>query len=81
MYIRNLLLLLLIILEVHSLSANNFRIIGYLPTYRFGNFEQLEVEKLTHLNLAFAQATYDGRLSLNGNFRNIVTRSKEKIRT
>ncbi len=78
MYIRNLLLLLLIILEVHSLSANNFRIIGYLPTYRFGNFEQLEVEKLTHLNLAFAQATYDGRLSLNGNFRNIVTRSKEK---
>lgn len=78
MKIRILLVLSLFILCRHTLSADNFRIIGYLPTYRFSTIEALEVEKLTHLNLAFAQATYDGKLSLKGNYPYIIQRSKER---
>lgn len=62
----------------NTLIADNFRIIGYLPTYRFKNIEYLEVEKLTHLNLAFAQATSTGKISLKGNFNYVINRSKEK---
>ncbi|HRN32940.1 MAG TPA: glycosyl hydrolase family 18 protein [Saprospiraceae bacterium] len=78
MNIRILLTLSLLTLCKFSLSADHFRIIGYLPTYRFSTLEKLEVEKLTHLNLAFAQATYDGKLVLGGNFNYIVSRSKER---
>ncbi|MFZ1356875.1 MAG: glycosyl hydrolase family 18 protein [Saprospiraceae bacterium] len=60
------------------LKADNFRIIGYLPTYRFSTIEELEVEKLTHLNLAFAQATYDGKIALKGDYPYVIRRSKEK---
>ncbi|MCO6461939.1 MAG: hypothetical protein J5I59_11070 [Saprospiraceae bacterium] len=78
MSVRKLLLLFILIFSGHLLSANSFRIIGYLPTYRFSSFELLEVEKLTHLNLAFAQASYDGKLILSGDFQRIIKRSKEK---
>ena len=60
------------------LKADNFRIIGYLPTYRFSTIEELEVEKLTHLNLAFGQATYDDKITLKGDYPYVIRRSKEK---
>ncbi len=78
MNIRIFLTLSLLTLCKFSLSADHFRIIGYLPTYRFSTLENLEVEKLTHLNLAFAQASYDGKLTLSGNFAYVVSRSKER---
>ena len=60
------------------LKADSFRIIGYLPTYRFSTIEALEVEKLTHLNIAFAQVKSDGEMYLKGNYNYVVQRAKEK---
>lgn len=59
-------------------SADSFRIIGYLPTYRFSTIEALEVEKLTHLNLAFGQTSSDGFIQLKGNYEYVIQRAKEK---
>lgn len=75
---RFFLIIISFILINSALKADNFRIIGYLPTYRFKNIESLEVEKLTHLNLAFAQATSEGNISLKGNFNYVINRSKER---
>ncbi|MCL6265860.1 glycosyl hydrolase family 18 protein [Flagellimonas myxillae] len=38
------------------------RIVGYLPTYRFSLSSEIAYEKLTHLNLAFANPDADGNL-------------------
>lgn len=70
--------LFLFVLIVWNAAAEKtpFRIIGYLPTYRFSAFETLEVEKLTHLNIAFAQATPQGTLTLKGDFPYIIQGAK-----
>ncbi len=43
-------------------GAKEARIVGYLPTYRFSLSESIVYEKLTHLNLAFANPDSDGNL-------------------
>ena len=44
----------------------DFKIIGYLPYYRFDLADQIEFDKLTHLNLAFANPNSVGGLSFEG---------------
>ncbi|NUN99459.1 MAG: T9SS type A sorting domain-containing protein [Saprospiraceae bacterium] len=58
---------LLFLLNLSSLMAQqDFKIIGYLPYYRFGLSDQIDYSKLTHLNLAFANPDMAGNLSVNG---------------
>ena len=45
-------------------SANDFRVVGYLPYYRFALSDQIAYEKLTHLCLAFANPDMEGNLSI-----------------
>ena len=46
--------------------AQDFKVIGYLPYYRFGFADQIAFEKLTHLNIAFANPDAQGNLDVGG---------------
>lgn len=48
------------------LYGQEFKTIGYFPTYRFSLVDEIELDKLTHLNIAFAAPNDDGFLTTNG---------------
>lgn len=48
------------------------RVVGYLPTYSFGNSGQIDYCKLTHLNLAFANPDADGNLHIDEDIDAII---------
>lgn len=54
--------LLLFILQ--TAFAQSFKVIGYLPHYRFSWINDLEFERLTHVNIAFANPDSLGNLSV-----------------
>lgn len=61
-----------------KLHAQDFKTIGYLPYYRFGLVDDISFEKLTHLNIAFANPSSGGNLSVGGqNIDPIVTLGHE----
>ena len=45
----------------------SFKVVGYLPGGDFGEIDQLELDKLTYLNLAFANPDAEGNLIFRGN--------------
>lgn len=47
-------------------AQEDFKVIGYLPYYRFNYNSQIEYERLTHLNLAFANPDMEGNLDIGG---------------
>lgn len=47
-------------------NAQDFRVVGYLPYYRFDHSPQIEYSKLTHLCLAFANPDMQGQLAIGG---------------
>ncbi len=57
---------LLLALVTFQLLAQDFKVIGYLPYYRFALSEQIDYSKLTHLNLSFANPDMEGNLSIGG---------------
>lgn len=58
-------------------AQEDFKVIGYLPYYRFGYNDQIEYERLTHLNLAFANPDMEGNLDVGGqNIGPIVASAK-----
>ncbi len=57
---KKLIFTLTILLSSISIYAQNARVIGYLPTYRFAASNQIEYCKLTHLNLCFANPNEAG---------------------
>lgn len=46
--------------------ANDFKVVGYLPYYRFSLSDQIDYHKLTHLCLAFANPDMEGNLDIGG---------------
>ncbi|MCB0569380.1 MAG: T9SS type A sorting domain-containing protein [Phaeodactylibacter sp.] len=64
---RFLLFLCLIPLSSSFLQAQDgFKVVGYLPYYRFSYLNQIDFSQLTHLNLAFANPDLTGQLSVGG---------------
>lgn len=61
----NVCLSLCFVLWCTAVSAQ-FKAIGYLPYYQFNRIDQIELSKLTHLNIAFANPDMDGNLSVGG---------------
>ena len=59
-------LLFTLLFQAFALTSQTFKIVGYLPTYRFQLIEQIDFDKLTHLNIAFANPDSRGRLTTNG---------------
>jgi len=60
------------IILISALSQSNialgqdFKTVGYLPTYRFSAIDNIELDKLTHLNIAFANPDANGNLRTEG---------------
>ena len=44
-------------------NAQDFRTVGYLPTYRFNLIDKVELNRLTHLNIAFANPDENGDMT------------------
>ncbi len=55
-----------LLLTSSFLQAQGFKTIGYLPYYRFGHIDDIDFEKLTHVNIAFANPDMQGNLSVGG---------------
>ncbi len=49
-----------------ALFSQNFKTVGYLPTYRFNLIDDIALDRLTHLNIAFANPDATGMLSTGG---------------
>jgi len=47
---------------------NSFKVVGYLSGWSFDKIDQLEIEKLTYLKLAFANPDKDGNLVMDGGY-------------
>ncbi len=54
------------LLASNTLVAQDFKTVGYFPTYRFSLVDNIAYNKLTHLNIAFAQPDEQGNLTTNG---------------
>jgi len=52
--------------QSHHGIGQDFKTIGYLPTYRFNTINAIELEKITHLNISFANPDANGNLQTNG---------------
>ncbi len=50
-----------------TLNAQSFRVIGYLPHYRFDFIDKINFKQITHLNIAFANPDMNGYLTTCGN--------------
>lgn len=55
-----------LMITAFCLNAQDFKIVGYFPIYRFDLIEEIKFEKLTHLNIAFANPDKNGQLSTYG---------------
>jgi GH18 family chitinase len=59
-------IVLLLFLKPWGAFGQEFKTVGYLPTYRFGLVNKMELEKLTHLNISFANPDQNGILQTSG---------------
>lgn len=60
------LLLFGLTLTLHTAFSQSFKVIGYFPTYRFSWVNDIEYDKLTHVNIAFANPDAAGNFSADG---------------
>lgn len=49
-----------------GLFAQDFKVVGYLPSYRFALQDQIHYDRVTHLNLSFLNPDMQGNLSIEG---------------
>lgn len=64
--------------ENTTIKEKEFRVIGYLPSYKFDAYKTIKYKHLTHLNLSFANPDKVGNLSINGNVDVIIDEAKEQ---
>lgn len=62
-YFGNLLLILLISTIASTGKAQDFKTVGYFPSYRFSLVDLIDFEKITHLNLAFGYPNEEGYIT------------------
>lgn len=67
MSMKNIILAVFIFGFATILSAQNFRVVGYLPQYRMDFVDKLRFDYLTHLNIAFANPDSEGMLTTGKN--------------
>lgn len=67
---------ILLLFTLQTAFAQSFKVIGYLPYYRFSWNNELEYARLTHVNIAFANPDANGDLSVEGvDITNVVNRA------
>jgi len=68
----------LLLFTLSTSFAQSFKVIGYLPYYRFSWVNDIEFERLTHVNIAFANPDAAGNLSVEGaNIAPAVTKAHQ----
>lgn len=68
----------LIVLLTGTINCQDFKIVGYLPYYRFGLIGQMDFSQLTHLNIAFANPDAQGNLDVSGaDITPVVSKARE----
>ncbi len=61
-----------------GLIAQNFKVVGYLPHYRFQKIENINLDQLTHLNIAFGNPNMEGKIQVGGkDLKPIVEEAKQ----
>ena len=58
-------------------QAQTKKVVGYLPTFKFGSSNSISYCKITHLNICFANPDFDGNLRIE-DFSAIVKSAKEQ---
>lgn len=53
----------LLLLSTFRVYAQDVKVVGYLPTYRFSWLADIEFERVTHVNISFANPDSSGQLS------------------
>jgi chitinase len=57
--------------------AQDFKVVGYLPTYRFNWLNDIAFERLTHVNIAFANPDVQGNLSCGANIDPAISKAHQ----
>ena len=71
-------LLLSILICFQSIHAQQFKVIGYFPTYRFSWVNDIEYDKLSHVNISFANPDSLGNFSCDGiNIDPVITKAHQ----
>jgi len=68
-----------ILICIPSVFGQVFKTIGYLPYYRFELIDQIDINKLTHLNIAFANPDLNGDLSTGGQDISIIVQKARAV--
>ncbi len=75
---KHLLLTIFLICFFFGLKAQNNKVVGFLPHYRFDYVDDINFEAITHLNLAFANPNMNGDLSFeNAPIAYTINKAKE----
>jgi len=69
----------LLLFTLQTTFAQSVKVIGYLPYYRFSWINDIEFERLTHVNIAFANPDAQGNFSVEGvNIAPAVNKAHQK---
>ena len=63
---KSYLISLLLLVSIKIGLGQDFKTVGYYPTYRFHTLDQIELDRVTHLNIAFANPDRNGQLQTDG---------------
>jgi chitinase len=64
---------------IQTTQAQSIKVIGYLPTYRLSLLDKIEFDRLTHVNISFANPDAQGNFSCDGvNITPAVTKAHQK---
>ncbi len=62
-----------------NLKAQEFKTIGYFPTYKFHRTDEINFNQLTHLNVSFANPDENGNLTTDGvDISSVIEKAHDK---
>lgn len=67
-FIMRIFLLIIVCICGLQSRAEEFKVIGYLPSYRLSAVSSIDYKPLTHVMLSFANPDVNGNFSFNGNY-------------
>lgn len=67
------LMVVLSFIVFQSIAA--FRVVGYLPTYRFGTIGSIDLGRITHMNVSFANPNASGDLIISSSITSVVNQA------
>jgi len=65
------------VVEEEPVALKDFKIVGYLPSYRFYLNDKIEYDKLTHLNISFVNPDSMGQFAISEDPRPIIERARQ----